>query len=89
MQNRRLMHRHKPDQLQTNLHPGRWQPGSRRRPLIGDVRPAATEIVAATRSDDLAPAAIEAAGRLANKEAQQALADAVLAGGRACRRAPS
>ncbi len=47
-----------------------------------DVRPAATEIIAATRSDDLAPAAIEATGRLGNKEAQQALADVILTGNR-------
>jgi hypothetical protein len=47
-----------------------------------DVRPAANEIIAATRNDDLAPAAIEATGRLGKKEAQQALAEVVLAASR-------
>ncbi len=55
-----------------------------------DVRPAANEIIAATRNDDLAPAAIEATGRLGKKEAQQALAEVVLATARpaAIRRRP-
>jgi CheY-like chemotaxis protein len=43
-----------------------------------DVRPAANEIRAALRSDDLAPAAIEAVGQLPGKEAQQDLANLVL-----------
>jgi CheY-like chemotaxis protein len=43
-----------------------------------DVRPAANEILNALRSDDLAPAAIDAAGRLPGKEPQQRLADLVL-----------
>jgi hypothetical protein len=43
-----------------------------------DVRPAAAEIRAALKSDDLAPAAIETVGRLPGKEAQQDLANFVL-----------
>lgn len=44
-----------------------------------DVRPASVEIRAAMRIDTLAPAAIEATGRLPGKEAQQDLAEYVLA----------
>ncbi|HLW64450.1 MAG TPA: response regulator [Gemmataceae bacterium] len=43
-----------------------------------DVRPAANEIRAALRSDDLALAAIEAVGQLPGKDAQQDLANLVL-----------
>jgi hypothetical protein len=43
-----------------------------------DVRPATREILEALRSDELAPAAIEAASRLPGKEPQQALADVVI-----------
>jgi CheY-like chemotaxis protein len=43
-----------------------------------DVRPATREILDAIRSDDLAPAAIEAASRLGGKDPQHALADVVV-----------
>ncbi|HEV3144637.1 MAG TPA: hypothetical protein VGZ47_12180 [Gemmataceae bacterium] len=43
-----------------------------------DVRPAANEIRAALKSDELAPAAIEAVGHLPGKDAQQDLANLVL-----------
>lgn len=44
-----------------------------------DVRPASAEIRAALRVDELAPAAIEATGRISTKEAQQDLAEYLLA----------
>jgi hypothetical protein len=43
-----------------------------------DVRPAQAEILDALRFDDLAPAAIEAAGRLSGKEPQQRLGEVVV-----------
>ena len=42
-----------------------------------DIRPAAPEIIAATRNDDLALAAIEATGRIGTRDAQLALAEVI------------